>query len=345
MNKKLSLLISLLLGLSLIVVIAYYIGFEAIRSVFTFFSFRYLILFLIVSFLIFFLRTLKWYFIAESHDIRVPFYKLFIYRIADFSISFLTPSAHVGGEPIRAYLLSQHNIKFKKAFSSVIIDKSIELTLNGLFTCIFLILVLINFKLPESIKLFSIFLSILIIMLIFLFYYKTLSREGFFSFFYRILKLDKLKFSAKYTDYVRSLDNEVSILFYKSRYYFGVAFLLHMSAWILSVFEYQIILKMLGLKVDILSAFAAYAATGVSYIIPIPAALGVLEFSQSIMSSISGFGSQVGFVLSFIIRGRDGLITLFGIIYLYFRKINFITQLISNNGKAKEPKIRIKNSN
>ncbi|MEM2121890.1 MAG: lysylphosphatidylglycerol synthase domain-containing protein, partial [Candidatus Woesearchaeota archaeon] len=138
-----------------------------------------------------------------------------------------------------------------------------------------------------------------------------------------------------YTSYVKSLDKEVSKLFYKSRYYFGVAFLLHMSAWILSVFEYQIILKMLGLNVNILSAFAAYAATGVSYIIPIPAALGVLEFSQSITSSIGGFGSQVGFVLSFIIRGRDGIITLLGVVYLYFRKINFISQIISNNGKNK----------
>jgi len=343
MNKKISLLISLLLGLTLIFIIAYYIGFEAIKSVFTFFSFKYLVLFLIVSFLILFLRTLKWYFIAESHGIRIPFYKLFIYRVADFSISFLTPSANVGGEPIRAYLLSQHNIKFKKAFSSVIVDKSIELTLNGLFTCIFLILILINFKLPESMKVFSIFSSLLIIFLISLFYYKTLSREGFFSFFYRLFKLDRLKLSAKYTAYVKSLDNEVAKLFYKSRYYFWVAFLLQMSAWILSVFEHQIILKMLGLNVNMLSAFAAYAATGVSYIIPIPAALGILEFSQSIMSSILGFGSQVGFVLSFIIRGRDGIITIFGVIYLYFRKINFISQIISNNGKIKNSK-HIKNN-
>ncbi|MEM2121790.1 MAG: lysylphosphatidylglycerol synthase transmembrane domain-containing protein, partial [Candidatus Woesearchaeota archaeon] len=239
MKKKLSLIISVLIGLVLIFAIAYYIGFEAIKSVFTFFSFKYLVLFIVISFFIFFLRALKWYFIAESHGIKVPFHKLFIYRIADFSVSFLTPSAHVGGEPIRAYLLSQHNIRFKKAFSSVIVDKSIELTLNGLFTCIFLILILINFKLPESIRLFSLFSSLIIILLIFLFYYKTLLGDGFFSFFYKLLKLDRFKLTSKYTSYVKSLDKEVSKLFYKSRYYFGVAFLLHMSAWILSVFEYQ----------------------------------------------------------------------------------------------------------
>ncbi len=335
MNKKLSLVISILFGILLIVGLAFYIGIDKIKAVFTFFSFKYLIFFLFISIFIMFLRVLKWKFILQSQHIKVPITKLFMYRIGGFAVSFLTPSAHVGGEPIRAYLLANHKIKFRKALSSVVVDKAIELTLNGFFTCAFLIVALIYFKLPLLIKLFSFFLLFLILTLIALFYYKTLAGEGFFSFIFTTLKLGKLKKVSKYKNYIKKLDSEVATLFYESKGYFGVVFLTHMTAWLFSLLEYQLVLLMLGYKVSIFTAFGIYAATGAAYTIPIPAALGILEFTQSIMTSLTKLNSQVGFVISFIIRGRDGIWALIGIAYLYYRRVNFIAQIISNGKNSK----------
>ena len=341
MKKITSIIISAIVGLLLIIGVAYYIGVDNILSVFKL-SPKYLVLFLITSFLIMFLRVLKWKFIVESHNIKVPFLSLFMYRIAGFGVSFLTPSSHVGGEPLRAYLLTKHNVKFTKAFGSVIIDKAIELTLNGFFTVIFVTFIVISYSFNIYLKLFLLLNLFLIIFLISVFYWRTIHGTGFFLFFYEMLRFDKFKLTKKIKKYIIDLDKNTIKLFYQSRAYFPLAFITHLVSWLLSLVEYQLILLMLGYKVNLITAFMIYAATGFAYVIPIPGALGVLEITQSLVAHISRLKPGVGFAVSFIVRGRDGLWTIIGITYLYITKVNFIKQLLNNKLNEKE-KVRNKN--
>ena len=339
MKQSLSLTLSLLFGLALIAVLAKYIGLDKVISVFRI-NKVYLILFLITSFTIMFLRVLKWKFILESHQIKVPFGNLFMYRIAGFAVSYLTPSAHIGGEPVRAYLLSKHNVDITKAFSSVVIDKAIELTLNGAFTVAFFALILLKFHFNIFLKYFLLLNLILIFFLIVLFYVRTINGKGFFMFFYHLLRLYKIKRIRKFRERIQKIDENNTTLFYQSRYYFPLAFTTHLLAWLLSILEYQLILLMFGFKVSLINAFMVYAGTGFAYLIPLPGALGILEAVQSLIAQFTGLPTQLSFGVSFIVRARDGFWTLLGVVYLYFLKINLISQVLSGkfklSKKAKE---------
>ncbi|NIA03809.1 MAG: hypothetical protein GWP09_00480, partial [Nitrospiraceae bacterium] len=69
MKQSLSLTLSLLVGLIITAILAKYIGISKVISIFKI-NKIYLILFLITSFTIMFLRVLKWKFILESHQIK-----------------------------------------------------------------------------------------------------------------------------------------------------------------------------------------------------------------------------------------------------------------------------------
>ncbi len=324
MNKNIKPLISLVVGTLITIALAYYIGLGKIVNIFLHVKLIYIIFFTITSAVIMFLRVVKWKLILESHDIDVSIRNLFMYRLAGFAVSYLTPSAHIGGEPVRAYFVSKKaKVNFNKAFSSVIIDKAIELTLDGFFTVMFTLIVLAFFKIPLLIKLFFYFNLILITSLILLFYVRTINGKGFFTFFFDNLRLSKIRFLKKYEKQVRSIDKTISELFYHSKYYLHLAFLMHFLAWILSLVEFQLILMMFGFRISWINAFMVYAGVGLAYLIPIPGALGILEVIQSFVAQITKLPIQTSFAVSFVVRARDGIWTIIGVLYLYFVKINF----------------------
>ncbi len=337
MSKKIKPLISFLIGTIITIILAYYVGLGKIINIFLHVKLIYIIFFTITSIVIMFLRVIKWRLILESHDIDIPMLDLFMYRLAGFAVSYLTPSAHIGGEPVRAYFVSKKaKVDFNKAFSSVIIDKAIELTLDGFFTVVFTLIVLAFFKIPLAIKLFFYFNLILITFLILLFYVRTINGKGFFTFFFTTLKLGRIKFLKKYEKKVKKIDKTITELFYYSKYYLHLAFLMHFLAWILSLVEFQLILMMFGFRISWINAFMVYAGVGLAYLIPIPGALGILEVIQSFVAQITKLPIQTSFAVSFVVRARDGIWTIIGVLYLYFKGVNF------NNLNIK--KLKLKNN-
>ena len=137
------------------------------------------------------LLVLRWQRIIRAQGFNVPYRHLFMYKLAGYAISYITPSAHVGGEPVRAYLLKRDNVPFPKAMSSVIIDKSFDLTVNTLFGTLLLLLVIANLALPSNTMMVLLALSLLSSGLIFLFYYRTLKGKGFFILIFRLLGLNR----------------------------------------------------------------------------------------------------------------------------------------------------------
>lgn len=351
MKKSVVSILSLVVGVLLTVALAYYIGLEKIVGLFSHIKLIFLIFFLITSFFIMFLRVIKWKFVLESHGIEIPFWNLFMYRIAGMAVSYLTPSAHVGGEPVRAYLVSKHGVDFNEAISSVIIDKAIELTLDGLFTVIFITIIVFTFHFSIFLKLFLLFNVLLITFLISLFYIRTINGKGFFVYFYEKLKLNKIKALRKYHENLVKLDSKTMELFYKTKHYFKLAFAVHLLAWLLSVVEYQLILLMFGFKVSWITAFIVYAGVGFAYVVPLPGALGILELVQSIVAKITKLPLQTSFGVGFVVRARDGIWTLIGVLYLYFAKVNITSKFlgrknnrtkkkVSNNNRGKNEKTR-----
>ena len=106
--------------------------------------------FLIVSVIIMLIHTMRWNVILRADNHKIPFFRLFMYKIVGFGISFITPAAKVGGEPIRAALTQRHGISFKKSFSTIVIDKIVDLSTTGILFGIAVAIAIFTFSFPKN---------------------------------------------------------------------------------------------------------------------------------------------------------------------------------------------------
>lgn len=109
-----------------------------------------IIAFIAVSVLIMIFNTWRWSIIVKGSKMKVPFWKLFQYKIVGYGISFITPAAKIGGEPLRAILLGRQGIKFNKAFSTVVLDKLIDLSTTASLFVLAIFLSLTTFAIPKN---------------------------------------------------------------------------------------------------------------------------------------------------------------------------------------------------
>ena len=270
------------------------------------------------------LHTLKWSVILRSQGCKVPFPKLFVYKLAGFGVSYITPAAHIGGEPVMAYFLTNnHNIEFKKSLSSVVIDKSLDLILNGFFACISILIILANFTVSKKTANLMIFSFFAMAAAIYSFYHLTITEKGFFTTCFRLLRFNKWKVTKKYEKYISGMESHLIYFFKYNKKGFRNAFLTFLLVWILMFFEFKLALLLLGYNASFVAIFIFFSLVGIAYIIPVPAALGALEFGQSSASVMLGISKSVGLALSIIIRSRDMIWVFLGLSYLALHKINF----------------------
>ncbi|MBA3064176.1 flippase-like domain-containing protein, partial [Candidatus Woesearchaeota archaeon] len=322
MRKIKSELLSAIIGIIIVIFLFWYIKVEEILKAFSYFSFDKLILFIIVSIIMMLLHTLKWSIILKSQGCKIPFPKLFIYKLAGFGVSYVTPAAHMGGEPVRAYLLkTNHNIPFKKALSSVVIDKSLDLSLNGFFACITILIILANFTVSERTATLMVLSFFAMAAAIYSFYHLTITEKGFFTTCFRLLRLNKWKLTKKYEKDIKGMELHLIYFFKYNKKGFRDTSLVFLLVWILMFFEYKLALLLLGYNASFVAIFIVLSLVGLAYIIPVPAALGALEFGQSSASAILRVSKGIGLALSIIIRGRDMIWVFLGLSYLALHKI------------------------
>ena len=333
MRKIKSQFLSAIIGIVIIVFLFWYIRVDEVFKAFSHFSLVNLVLFIIVSIAIMMSLTWKWSIILRSQGYKIPFSKLFIYKLAGFGVSYVTPAAHMGGEPVRAYLLSHnHNIEFKKSLSSVVIDKSLDLSLNGFFACITILIILANFTVSKKAATLMIFGFFAMAAAIYSFYHLTITGKGFFTTCFRLLRLNKWKVTKKYEKDIKGMEFHLIQFFKYNKKAFRDAFLIFLLIWILMFIEYKLALLLLGYNASFAAIFIVFSLVGLAYIIPVPAALGALEFGQSSASALLKISSGIGLALSIVIRGRDMIWVFFGLSYLVLHKIKF-KDITGNNNK------------
>jgi len=333
MRRIKSELLSAIAGIIIVILLFWYIKIEEILKAFSYFSFDKLMWFIIVSIIMMLLHTLRWSIILGSQGCKVPFPKLFVYKLAGFGVSYVTPAAHIGGEPVRAHLLSKnHNIEFKKSLSSVVIDKSLDLGLNGFFACITILIILANFSVSKRTAALMIFGFFAMAVAIYSFYHLTITEKGFFTTCFRLLRFNKWKVTKKYEKYISGMESHLIYFFKYNKKGFRNAFLTFLLVWVLMFFEYKLALLLLGYNASFTAIFIFFSLVGLAYIIPVPAALGALEFGQSSASALLRVSKGIGLALSIIIRGRDMIWVFLGLSYLALHKIKF-KEIAGNNNK------------
>ncbi len=330
-----------MMGLAVFLVVLNFAGFENIIEPFREFSIFYLALFLLTTLLLHLVTTLRWSTVLRYEGLNVPFLKLLKLRLIGTAVSYLTPAARVGGEPLRGYLLKRTlGIEGKRAYSSVLIDTSLGLSIDVVFSSLLLISMLLFFTLPKQIAGFALIISLLALISIAAFYLVMIKRLGPFSFIFRISsRLIKREFLKRLVGKIMLIEESmVEFLHFKKR---GVAAAILVSSisWPLTYFQYKFALLSIGFEASFMITILSIIATTIAGVIPIPAAVGVQEAGHfSIFSMVAA--QSVGIALSILIRFKDLLSTLVGLIFLSHEGLNLFEVVKKHQSKTDRMLIR-----
>jgi uncharacterized protein (TIRG00374 family) len=94
------------------------------------------------------------------------------------------------------------------------------------------------------------------------------------------------------------------------------ATLVSFSIWLGMVFEYWLMTYFLGLQLSLMQAVSALTAARLAFLTPLPGGLGTLEASQVLAMQTLGLEPAYGISISLLIRFRDILFGLVGLLGL-----------------------------
>ncbi|MFW6282821.1 MAG: lysylphosphatidylglycerol synthase transmembrane domain-containing protein [Minisyncoccales bacterium] len=319
MGKKRNTIVSVLIGLIIFGFFLYHVGIEAILLIINNINFFYLGVYGFFTSMVFVLWTIRWQIILYGYGKKPGFFKLLKQTIAGYSIAYITPTIRLGGEPLRAFMLKREaGIDYKTGSSSIIIDKFIEFLGTIIFGIIGLFFV---FTLKIDILLKLIFTSLILIAIIILavFYYRSLKGKGSFSSLFNFLRLSKIKKFQGFDKTLIEVEKQIESFFKNHKKYFFLSLLSYLIYTLIVFFETKFLLLSFGIETNIVEVILILTIIGLIAFIPVPAGLGFLEGSQSgLFHLLRGQGS-IGFAFSLLGRIRAiifvaigfGLITYF----------------------------------
>lgn len=335
MKKRLVLFSAfLLLGIALFTGVVLQTGLGEIWMNLREFSLLHFFIFLGLSFLNFGLYTLRWHLIVKAlHDKTVSFGKLFLHRMSGFALSYLTPSAQTGGEPLRILLLHEEGVSTRTATSSVVIDKGLELGSLFLFIALGIVIALFDGSLP--VELHAVMLIALVGMFAFMFWFifATVKNIGFFSSFLRFFRLTKLKKIKSFEERILEVEEEVAT-FYK--HHVGTFWILVPISLIITSFlllEHYLVARFMGVNMTFLQTFLVSTIPYVAFIIPIPGGLGILEGGHAAIFAALGISINA-VVLVLIIRVRDLCFVLVGLLHASKQGLSMLRRAFQEQKKG-----------
>src|SRR3989338_8087886 len=316
-HKKLTYAISLIVGALIFGFIFWYLGPESFGIFFKQAQPIYFIPYAI--FIIGSMLAMAWklQYILHVYKQKVPFFKVLKYTLACFAVSYVTPSARVGGEPLKTYMMHKDSgVPLKTGGAAVVIDKFVEFL--GASVVAFIGFFLLFLVPGVSTKTKSILLILVIIgfLILFFVYYLTIKGKGPFTSLFKLLKFHRFKKFEKVNKLLKKIENRMKKFFTTYRKEFFISFLIYLLVVAFGFLEFYFLLLSMGVDASLLMIVLAHVVLGITNFIPVPAGLGFQEAGHSGLFGIMKQGGKMGFIFSLIIRVRNLIITGIGFIII-----------------------------
>ncbi len=324
MRKRL-LPLTFLIGIIIFIVVLGIAGINNIILAFRNFSLKYLVMMIGASAAINLLSVYKWKLIMNENGHKIDFSMLFLYKNAAFSISYMTPFLKLIGEPMRALMLKRHNIPTAKAMSCVFLDKSLEILMNAVIVCITITVVVLAFPVPEPVK--KVLIAVLTtIMILFVVLFLLTPAKGVA---YALIDAIPIGLLKKIRKILFDVDYTLNYFLTHRKLCLAKLFAITALQWIFIFLEFKFAAMIINYNATAIELFLMILATGLSAIIPVPAGIGVLEASLFSAFTLLGANAYTGIALSFIIRLKDTMWALLGMIFLSHQGMGLFGSLIS----------------
>ncbi|MCK7480612.1 MAG: lysylphosphatidylglycerol synthase domain-containing protein [Candidatus Moduliflexus flocculans] len=274
-----------------------------------------------VAFAWLFVQACAWGLVQAAHFRPVPLLRLFRAKIISDSLNALIPSASLGGDAARAFLIRRH-VPLTEGIPGVLVDKTIEFSSGVLFLVTGFLLSLLFVDLPRWMNVAAAVClggSVVGVVLLILF-----QRKGTFWALGRVAKVvpEVGRFAARREAGIRQLDRNLRLVYANIDARTALAALLHYVSRFLGAAEIFIIMRVLGTPATFLQA--VFIAAGVTIIntafFVVPGHVGVMESAHVVILQSLGFSAGLGLGLGVIRRLRKLATMAVGMVLLGLEK-------------------------
>ena len=245
--------------------------------------------------------TLGWYF-AFLHP-RVPFRTLLAVRLAGEAFNLTTPTASLGGEAVKAWLL-RRRVPLDESVLSVVVAKTTIMIGQGLFLLVGIVITWL--AAPPDSRLLGWMLWLLAVEVLAIVGFLLAQIQGGFGWVPRVLGRVGLGRS-RHRETVARLDRGLAWFYRKEPRRLVLSIGFHFIAWLLGSLEAYLILNFLGLEVSLETATIIEAlGTAVRFAtFLVPASLGALEGGFVATFTALGLAPSAGVAFGLARRVRE----------------------------------------
>jgi uncharacterized protein (TIRG00374 family) len=306
----------LLLGLGLLVLIFTQIDLAKVKTYLVEMGWTFPLIFL-PYIVVYCSDTLGWR-LAFGPSLSIPFHTLFLTRVAGEAINNITPFAYLGGEPVKAHLLTRFQIPIIQGMAASIIAKVLICIAQFVFV-IFGGALALSHLVAHPDVLWSLVVVIVVVGVLL----TSLSyglRVGLFTTLYGALDRWNMtpSFLERWRSQLRQLDQ--TIVGFARRYpsQLLLSWSLHFAGWMLGALEVLAIFYAIGVPVGIAEALAIEALASVIKAMAffIPGSLGVQDGGNVLLLALFGYPSSLGLTFSLVRRLRELLWIGLGLVVL-----------------------------
>ena len=240
----------------------------------------------------------------------IPFWRVLAIKTAGEVVNLTTPAGYIGGEPVKAYLLTKHHVPMVEGLASVVIAKTTKTIAEVLF--ILLGITLAFWRVDSDGSLGQTVVAALVSVTLLLLVTSSLvyaQREGFFTWlleFTRKIGL-KIRFLEAREEQLRSLDRMILEYYRHNRRAVYSSTGLFFLSWLAEALEVYVIIWYLGGPALVLSAISINALSvfikGGSFFIP--GSLGAQDIGNFYLLKDFGYSDVAGLTFALLRRFRE----------------------------------------
>jgi hypothetical protein len=292
----------MVLGLALVAYLVQSVGPAAIWRSFEALSWRLLVVLCFPYSAATLLHTLGWHY-AFAAPPR-SFARLVGARLAGEAVNLATPTASVGGEPVKAYLLDP-GVPLQEGFASVLVDKT--MVVIGQTVLLLVGVAVGGLAVPTPAGLLATMAGLLVLEIVAVSGFVAVQLHGAAGGGGRLLARFGVGPGPARQAKLEGLDRTVRETYERHAGRLGGSVLCHFLAFALGGVEIYIVVRFLEIPISLPVAFAIEAfSTGVKFIsFMIPASLGALEGGNVAIFAAYGLGGAVGLSYTLVRRVRE----------------------------------------
>jgi len=305
-KNKIFSFVSLIIGLVLLIFFYFHVGIQKILLSFSLFKFWQIILIIALSFFALFFAVKRFQLVIKDFGkFRPSLKKTVKFWLMGYAMTYLTPTGHFGGEPVKAYALSKdYNYSFPKSLLITVIEQVAFFLSLAVFSLIGTILFFLKKDFNIGFFLLSWFLFIVLAISLTM---KLWRNEKFFDYIFKLFFLHKIKIEKKnsqtaLSDEIKRYGNQVIDYIRNFSPHFILSFLYSLGFCLIWLAQAKLFFFFLGLEVSFANLFFLKVMIDIFSLAPLPASLGSFEAAHLLTFSFFGLNQEGAIAFSLFSR-------------------------------------------